>query len=125
MADARLDALLSACRKHDGGEPSEALGRHEAWWHYSHHRSRTADVGASIWGEASVLSIPSVNDVQVIVLWPPILVGRTWDSAFFGPPLEALPPDVVVEEELTAENARSWFDRFEIEAGRRRKWWRW
>jgi hypothetical protein len=66
-----------------------------------------------------------VNDEQVIVLWPPILAGRTWDSAFFGPSLEALPPDVVVEEELTVENARSWFYRLDIEVGRRRKRWPW
>jgi len=92
----------------------------EAWWHYSNHRSLTADICGSILGETSVLSIESLDDVQVIVLWPPIVASRMWDSAFFGPPLEALPPDVVVEEELSAENARSWFDRLKIEPGGRR-----
>jgi hypothetical protein len=113
----RPDAAIAAAAR---GRPGGRLAD-EAWWHYSNHRSRTADIGASIWGEASVLSIPSVNGVQVIVLWSPILAGRMWDSTFFGPQLDALPPDVVVEEELTAENARSWFDRLEIEAGGRRK----
>jgi hypothetical protein len=117
----RPDAAIAAAAR---SQPSARLVD-EAWWHYGDHRSQTAHIGASIWGEASVLSIPSVNGVQVIVLWPPILAGRTWDCAFFGPALEALPPDVVVEEQLTAASARSWFDRLGIEAGGRRKWWPW
>ena len=112
----RPDPAIAAAAR---GRPSRRL-MDEAWWHYSNHRSLTADIGASIWGEASVLSIESLDGVQVIVLWPPIVASRMWDSAFFGPPVEALPPDVVVEEELSAENARSWFDRLEIEPGGRR-----
>lgn len=45
----------------------------------------------------------------MLLLWPPLLGSRSWDSGFFGPALEALPPDVIVEEELSPEACQRWF----------------
>jgi hypothetical protein len=42
-----------------------------------------------------------------MLLWPPILESRSW-STNFGPHLEALPADVVVEEELSLAESRAW-----------------
>lgn len=79
----------------------------EAWWHYGDPGSKTAELDGSIWGEALVSTVPSVNGVQVMLLWPPILESRSW-STNFGPHLEALPADVVVEEELSPAESRAW-----------------
>jgi hypothetical protein len=95
----------------------------EAWWHYGHARSVTPDISASIWGEASPRSIPMFDDVQVLLLWPPLLSSRSWDSGFFQPHLEALPADVRLESELSTGDARSWLDRLGVDASKK-KWWK-
>ncbi|MCA9552541.1 MAG: hypothetical protein KC933_21085 [Myxococcales bacterium] len=89
-------------------------GYDEAWWHYSTPAPK-AEIGASIWGEASVASIPRVDDVQVIVVWPTLMGSRSWDTGFFGPQLMALPPDVVVEAELDEREAAEWMRRLVTE----------
>ena len=65
----------------------------------------------SLWAEWSVGDIPELDGVRVLVLWPPILGGRHWGSDFFGPPLEAAPPRVVLERELDPAEAEAWFAR--------------
>lgn len=79
----------------------------EAWWHYGDPGWNTPDLNGSIWGEALVRTIPRVKGTQVMLLWPPILESRVW-STNFGPHLQALPADVVVEEELSAADSRVW-----------------
>jgi hypothetical protein len=83
----------------------------EAWWHYGDPRSMVASAGAMIFGEALVREIPMVAGERVIVLWPPIVASRRWDSAFFGPQLEALGPDVVLSAELSRGESAAWGER--------------
>jgi len=89
------------------GQASDDIYDH-AWWHYGDPRSKTPKIGASIWGEGLVTEIPIINDSRVILLWPPILGSRSWNDGFFGPHLEAMPANVVVEEELSSESAQEW-----------------
>lgn len=79
----------------------------QAWWHYGDPRSKTPEPLTSIWGEGLVTEIPVINGSRVMLLWPPIM-QRGWDGSFFSPHLEALPANVVVEEDLSAESAREW-----------------
>jgi hypothetical protein len=92
----------------------------EAWWHYGDPRSKVANVAAQIWGEALVREIPVIAGERVVLLWPPILESRRWDSSFFGPQLDALKPDARIRAELSTSE---WFDRLGIRQGRRRWWW--
>jgi hypothetical protein len=98
----------------------------EAWWHYGDPRSNTADLNASIWGEALVRSIPAIDGSQVMLLWPPRLQSRSWSSGFFGPHLEALQVGVTVENELAPQRCQTWFKTLGIKtAAPRRTWWPW
>ena len=80
----------------------------QAWWHYGDPRSKTPELRQSIWGEGQLTEIPVINGSRVILLWPPLLQSRTWDEGFFGPYLQAMPPSVVLEEELARETAHEW-----------------
>jgi len=116
-----------------GREPDEAVAgvargksgdtiSDEAWWHYGAPRSPKPDSAATIRGEDLVSEIPHVDGEQVVLLWPPILPSRSWDSGFFGPHLEAMPADATVERMLTAEECKAWLETLGV--GRRRKsWW--
>jgi hypothetical protein len=103
---------------------SDSNDSDHAWWHYGDPFSPKPDLNASVWGEALVRTIPFVDDVQVILLWPPILSSRGWDSGFFSPRLEPMPPDLVVERDLTDEEAERWMKRLGI-ASTRKRWWPW
>lgn len=96
-------AIAAAARGHTNAETYD-----EAWWHYGDPASKTADIHHSIWGEGLVREIPVVNGSRVMLLWPPIMQSRSWDEGFFGPHLQALPADVVVEEDLSPESCRAW-----------------
>lgn len=74
-----------------------------AWWHYGNSLSPKPEVMASIWGELSVLSIPD----QIIILWPPLLGSRGWDSNFFGPQLDAAPPMIELVAKLSHDDCVS------------------
>jgi len=87
----------------------------QAWWHYGTPHCSEPDFIGSIWGEASVASIPVIDQTQVMVLWPSLLSRRSWDADFFGPPLEAARPHVRVVRELPAAEAAGWFERLGIE----------
>lgn len=95
----------------------------DAWWHYGNATSPKADISASIWGEGLVREIPRVNGEQVILLWPPILQGRTWDAGFLGPHLDAMPADAAVAGVLTPEEAQAWLESLGIRR-ERKSWWR-
>ena len=79
----------------------------KAWWHFGVAGSEP-NIAASIWGEASPATIPVVKGRQVIVLWPPLLQSRTWDSGFFGPILEAALPKVELVRMMDEAEVREW-----------------
>jgi hypothetical protein len=89
------------------GQTNDRIYDH-AWWHYGDPRSKTPDLRESIWGEGQLTEIPVIHGSRVMLLWPPLLQSRTWDEGFFGPHLQAMPAGVVVEEELSGENAQEW-----------------
>lgn len=80
----------------------------QAWWHYGDPRSKTPELGKSIWGEGQLTEIPVIDGSRVMLLWPLLLQSRTWTEGFFGPHLQAMPASVVIEEELSRENAQEW-----------------
>jgi hypothetical protein len=87
-----------------------------AWWHYGMPNSKTSEMLSAVWGEGHPQSIPTINGVQVMLLWPPILNGRTWDAGFFAPHLQALPASMTLEETLPAQECTEWFKLLGIEA---------
>jgi hypothetical protein len=93
------------------GKGPVVKGHDHAWWHYGQACSVTPDLGSSVWGEAAPDSIASVDGQQVMLLWPPILQSRGWDTGFFAPILEASPPGVEVIEVLSAADADAWRQR--------------
>ena len=103
-----------------------------ACWHFGDPGAPEPSIQSSIWGEASVRSLPSVNGYQAILLWNPILRGRSWDSGFFGPHLMALPATMRLEE-MSSDEVELWMARLgltctavkaqeKVIAGR--PWWR-
>ena len=86
----------------------------QAWWHYGDPRSKTPQLRESIWGEGRLTEIPVINGSRVMLLWPPLMQSRSWDEGFFGPYLQAMPPSVVVEEELARETVREWLNTLGI-----------
>jgi hypothetical protein len=116
-----------------GREPDDAVARvargqssdtitDEAWWHYGTPLSPKPDAAATIRGEDLAREIPRVDGEQVVLLWPPILRSRTWDSGLYGPHLEAMPADATVERMLTADECRAWLATLGVER-RRKSWW--
>lgn len=91
-------------------------GSDSAWWHYGNPLSTEPNMVASIFGEAPVNTIPTIDDQQVVILWPPVLKGRSWDTGFFGPPIAASQPVVTLEAELEIAEAEAWFQRVGIQA---------
>ncbi|MEL7499713.1 MAG: hypothetical protein AAFN77_19070 [Planctomycetota bacterium] len=83
----------------------------EAWWHYGSPNSTEPDMIASIFGEASVSSIPEIEGQKVMILWPKIMESRGWGAGFFGIPIEASPPNAQLQHELSPDEAEQWFKR--------------
>jgi hypothetical protein len=96
-----------------GGERSSRSD--SAWWHYQDGFASKPDFMNSLWAEWSLSDVPELDGVKVLVLWPPILGGRHWDSSFFGPALDAAPPRVTLVRELDSAEAEAWFVRVRIE----------
>lgn len=101
-----------------------------AWWHYGSPLSATPALLASIWGEATISSIPEINGEQVILLWPPVLQSRSWDAGFFNPQLEAAKPNVSVINRLSPEEFQAWLRNLGINTDEQsnkktnRAWWK-
>lgn len=107
-----------------GGRAPQGVST-EAWWHYGSPLSPVADLGASIWGEGLVRDLPRIEGVAVILAWPPLMQSRSWDAAFLGPHLDAMPASVVVDSPLPAADVDAWLARLGVTApAGPRPWWR-
>lgn len=85
-----------------------------AWWHYGQGNMPEANIAASVFGEASPDSISRIDDQQVMLLWSPILQGRSWDSGFFAPVLSSALPSVAKLDDLTDAEMRQWRERLQL-----------
>lgn len=85
-----------------------------AWWHFGQGNVPKADIAGSVFGEASPNSIARVDQQQVILLWPPILQGRSWDSGFFAPVLSSALPSVTRVSELSSDEVRQWREKLQL-----------
>jgi len=97
---------LEIARGEESGDVSDA-----AWWHYGQPSLPEANLRALVYGEGSPKSIESVDDVQVLLVWPPIMQSRSWTAGFFYPKLQVAPPEVTVERELLPEEVTDWRNR--------------
>jgi hypothetical protein len=93
---------------------TEGTARDHAWWHYSQPTIDKPDIVGSVWGEMAPDGIASVDGSQVLVLWPPIMASRTWDTGFFSPVLYASPPHIEVLEVLSPPELDVWWQRLRL-----------
>jgi hypothetical protein len=61
------------------------------------------DLGSTIWGEASPADIPRYGDRPIVLIGPPVLGGRSWNSNFFANIHDALRSNVTVLSHLTPD----------------------
>lgn len=85
-----------------------------AWWHFGQGNVPEADIGGSVFGEASPDSISRDDDQQVMLLWPPILQGRSWNSGFFAPVLSSALPSVKKLNDLTSDEIAQWREKLQL-----------
>lgn len=79
-----------------------------AWWHFGPGDCPKPDLSASVWGEAMPDTIPVIDGQRVLILWSPLLQGRGWGGGFFGPYLQASPPGVTMQRQLSTEEVAQW-----------------
>ena len=96
----------------------------EAWWHYGNPLVPRAELTASIWGESLARDIPRVDGQQMMLLWPPQLKARSWDSAFLQPHLDAMPADASVDAALLPAEMAHWLDRITTAPAAGKQGWR-
>ncbi len=72
----------------------------EAWWHYGQPLSGKPELMTSVFGEMPPNSINLIDDQQVMLLWPPLMGSRSWDTGFFTPVLHAAPSEIELIEML-------------------------
>lgn len=89
-------------------------GHDEAWWHFGQPTVPEANIAASVWGEGSPDDIFRIEGHQVILLWPPLLGSRTWNSGFFGPALDAAPSSVQLTSMLSPDEVEEWWDKLSL-----------
>lgn len=65
------------------------------------------DLGATLWGESTPHLIPRHEGVPIVVLGPPVLGARTWDSGFFANYHDALRASARVTADLSEEEVRA------------------
>ena len=120
LVQAAIGTRLPGGREPDQAVLDAATGKtsasqsDSAWWHYQDRSATKANFMDSLWAEWSVSDILELDGVKVLLLWPPILGSRSWDSSFFGPPLDAAPSRVVLERELDPTEAERLFKRIGI-----------
>lgn len=117
LLQAALTGSMPGARKVDTGILALARGEHlstcsdEAWWHYGQAVDGPPNLLTSVFGEQNPREIGSIDGQQIVLLWPPILRSRSWDSGFFGPALHAAPAEVHLIEMLSAEEVTMWRQR--------------
>lgn len=102
--------VRAACR----GQTSRRV-HDEAWWHYGDPYCPIATLQGSIWGETLVQTLPIIDGVRVMLLWPKLLASSTWDSGFFEPHLAPFPADIALERALSRDEALAWFQRLGLQ----------
>ena len=86
----------------------------QARWHFAQPDVSETELGSWVWGEANPASIGKIDGMQVMILRPPVLAGRSWDSGFFCPILHRRPPDVKLVRFLSGEEFLKWKERLQI-----------
>ena len=84
----------------------------QAWWHFQRGGHKPS-MNKAVWGEESVEALRGEDGVFTVVLWPPIMGERKWNSGFFGPTLEAAQSDMRFFGELEGDAAATWLARAE------------
>ncbi len=95
-----------------------------AWWHYGRAGVPKADFVGMVFGEPTLDSIDEVDGQQVLLLWPPIIADRSWNSGFFQPIIDARKPNVELLEKLSPDEVKRWRERLGLPAAKARPWWR-
>ncbi|MCP3935192.1 MAG: hypothetical protein GY708_07450 [Actinomycetia bacterium] len=90
------------------GSGPRALSVGTAWWHYGRGDVPRADIGGTVWGEGSPDDIPMVDGHRVLLLWSPILAGRSWHG-FEGPEIASAPAEVCITSRLTDNELDRWW----------------
>lgn len=111
-------ALAAATRQGNDRIPDSA------WWHYGKAEFTTPDLTGSVFGEDTPKSISQFDGQQVILLWPPILQHRGWDSSFFSPLLQASLPSLVLTRQLSAEEISQWRARLQLPQIANKPFWK-
>lgn len=86
----------------------------EARWHFAQPDCSKTELESWVWGEANPSSIGKIDGRQIIILRPPILAGRGWDSGFFSPILHRRLPDVKLVHFLSNEDFLKWKERLPL-----------
>lgn len=121
LLQAALAAELPDAEKVDENVLGAARGDYQiqvqdhAWWHYGAGDLPERGLDGTVWGEGSPDEIPVINGMQVILLWPPLLKHRSWDSGFFGPAIHAAPAAVELLSRLTPEEAGQWWETLQLD----------
>jgi hypothetical protein len=119
---------LEIARGRESGDVTDV-----AWWHYGKPSLPEANLRALVYGEGSPKSIESVDGVQVLLVWPPVMENRSWNAGFFYPRLQVAPPEVTIERELFPEEITKWRSRLGLSRApnperaqevRKKPWWK-
>jgi hypothetical protein len=113
--------LYEIARGRQQGECSD-----KALWHYGQPTVPSAALPATVWGEMPPSGIASIDGRQILLLWPPVLAARSWDSGFFSPVMAACLPEVEVLKSLSNDEVDAWWTRLGLPAPTRpvrRAWW--
>lgn len=94
-----------------------------AWWHYGQPDSCKPELAGMISGDAPLDSISSIDGMQVMLLWKPI-VSRNWDSRYFSPVLQNSLPSLQVTSRLSEEEVDAWLKRLRVSSKPDQSWWR-
>lgn len=82
-----------------------------ARWHFGQPLEDPSSTDSWVWGEASPSTIRSIEQKQIVLLWPMVLESRGWDSSFFTPQIQCRPPSVTIIRELSEPEFADWVQR--------------
>lgn len=85
--------------------------RDYARWHFGQPLEDPSATESWVWGEASPSTIRSIEEKQIILLWPMVLESRGWGSGFFTPQVQCRPPSVTIVRELSEPEFADWAQR--------------